>query len=148
MSYGITLNCSLVQPSKDDGYQMGVSIKNSDGIDIDYSIEGDDPTTMIDEAIKDIVDDYLTQWEELEQARKTKEEEEKKNQVEEKEDDYIKQLQEIIEDLKAENNSLKTDLNILQRRADDAVNKQMNKKSNAPFRFDDSLIDFFDKFFD
>lgn len=142
MSYGITLNCSLIQPNEDEDYQMGISIKNSDGIDIDYSIEGDNPATMIDEALEDIINDYLTQCKELEQTKKAKEEEEL---VEE--DAYVKQLHKIIEDLKAENNSLKTDLDILQRRADDTVNKKMNKKSNASYKFDDSLIDFLNEFF-
>ena len=137
MSYGITLNCSLIQPKNESGYQMGVSIKNSDGIDIDYSIEGDDIDTMLEEAIYDIFEDYAVQTQKLEQAKKAKEEKVKKaEEKQEAEDEYILQLHKIIEDLTQENNSLKTDLDILQKRADDAVNKNM-EHLNQKEHFDD-----------
>lgn len=146
MSYGITFNCSLVQPSDKDEYQMGVSIKNSDGVNINYSIEGDDPDEMMEEAIKDIVSDYLQQASKLEQE--TQEKEKKANKIEKKpreNDEYIAQLEKIVEDLTSENNSLKTDLNILQQRADDAVNKKMNKKKDTYYL---DVNKFLDHFFD
>lgn len=146
MSYGITFNCSLVQPSDKDEYQMGVSIKNSDGVNINYSIEGDDPDEMMEEAIKDIVSDYLQQASKLEQEMQEKEK--KANKVEKKpreNDEYIAQLEKIVEDLTTENNSLKTDLNILQQRADDAVNKKMNKKKDTYYL---DVNKFLDHFFD
>jgi len=144
MSYGITFNCSLVQPSDKDEYQMGVSIKNSEGINIDYSIEGDDPDEMMEEAIKDIVSDYLQQASKLEQEKQEKEK--KANKVEKKpreNDEYIAQLEKIVKDLTTENNSLKTDLNILQQRADDAVNKKMNKKKDTYYLDVDKFLNHF-----
>ena len=124
MSYGLTMNCAITE--QDGQYKMGVHFKNSDGIDIDYETQGDTPDEVIEDAFLDVFDMYNNQVQQLKQAEEAK----KNEEVEEKLPDnlYIKQLEEIINDLSQENESLKTDNAILQRRADDAVNSALQDK--------------------
>lgn len=124
MSYGLTLNYSMVE--QDGKYEMGFHYNDTTGIDVDKSVAGNDPEDMIYELAADVVAEITEQGQkQLEQAQK---EEESKKQAEE--DKYVEQLEKIIEDLTAENNSLKVDLNILQRRADDAVKESVEKKDS------------------
>lgn len=120
MGYGVVMSCSLVE--QDGSYDLGVTVKNSEGIDIDYTISGDDPKQMLEDAICDILAEIYLQ----EQV----DEEDSDKEVED-DDYYIAYLEKLVSDLEAENDSLKMDNEILQRRADDAVNQAMKKKERS-----------------
>lgn len=113
MPKGVTVNCSMVE--QDGKYEIGFHYKDSDGINVEKKANGEDYESLI----YDIFDDVLEDISKQQAAQKKK--------VEEKKDPYVAQLEKIIEDLTYENNSLKTDLNILQKRADEAVNKKAPK---------------------
>lgn len=151
--YGTTMNCSLVE--NDGKYELGIKYTDSDGIDIDYTTESEDVLSLIEDAYEAIANQYEDQKRSLEEPDEKFEEESEKPQK----DEYTLQLEKIIEDLTIENNSLKTDLDILQRRADDAVNEKLNNKkpnvqdkmkSNAVRNFPQTKIvdpfDFINKF--
>lgn len=148
MSKGITMNFSMVE-NKDGNCDMGFKCTSSDGLDIDYTISGEDAESMMKELLDDVSKDIIKQYTTIaEEEEKAKKEAEKKKVVK---TDYEKELEAIIKNLQKENASLKADNKILQKRSDEKVNKDMNKKkparSNHPasrFFFDDDNL--FDKF--
>ena len=117
--------CSLTE--KNGAYEMNFNYKNDKGIDIKEDIAGNDPITMAKELRDNVVAKMLKQQKQLEQAKQEKEKKSDKK-VEEKEDGRVAALKAKIKELTEENNSLKTDLQILQQRADDAVNQLMVQK--------------------
>ena len=117
-SKGMTISCSMIE--NDGQYEVGFSYKDSDDIEFDETYEGDD----LEDILEDLANDAVASL--IEQRLGMPQEEEEKSEEEAEKDEYTLQLEKIIEDLTAENNSLKTDVKILQRRADDAVNKTMN----------------------
>ena len=117
-SKGMTISCSMIE--NDGQYEVGFSYKDSDDIEFDETYEGDD----LEDILEDLANDAVASL--IEQRLGMPQEEEEKSEEEAEKDEYTLQLEKIIEDLTAENNSLKTDVKILQRRADDAVNKIMN----------------------
>lgn len=121
MGYGVAMSCSLVE--QDGSYELGVTVKNSEGIDIDYTISGDDPKQILEDAIYDILEEIYLQ-------EQVSEEKDSDEEVEDN-DHYIAYLEKLVSDLEAENDSLKMDNEILQRRADDAVNQTMKKKERS-----------------
>ena len=121
MGYGVAMSCSLVE--QDGSYDLGVTVKNSEGVDIDYTISGDDPKQILEDAIYDILEEIYLQ-------EQVDEEEDSDEEVED-DDYYIAYLEKLVSDLEAENYSLKMDNEILQRRADDAVNQAMKKKERS-----------------
>ena len=125
MSTGVTVNCSMVE--QDGDYKIGFHYNDSKGIDIDRTVEGKDLNAMLDNLIDDIVESLAEQ----QKPKKAPQQKEK--------DEYTLQLEKIIKDLTYENNSLKTDLNILQKRADDATN-QNNEKSTK--KHNDDYFDY------
>jgi len=113
---GITLN--LVMTNDDDNCNLKVNCDTTDGFNFDYNIMGDDLESMFEECIDDFSEEvikYITQ--------KEKEEQEKPSIPHEKE------LERIIQELTKENNSLKADNEVLQKRIDDVLNKPKNTKS-------------------
>lgn len=136
MATGWTIKCSLV--GQDDTYKMKFNYKDSDGINVNQEAAGNDPESVVYQLANDAIADIIKQQKVLEE--KVPEEPEKK--VEEHDDNYIAQLEKIIEDLTYENNSLKTDLNILQRRADDAVNREAQKANKKNEKVEDWFEDF------
>ena len=154
--YGSTMNWSLTE--NDGQYELGLRYKDSNGIDIDHQIEDDDLSSLVKKVYKDFSKDYIKQAKVLKAAaaEKAKKEAEKKSELEDSkpesmEDKGYNELRAKIRQLEQENNALKINNKILQRRADDAVNEQLNKKkSNAPFDIEDpfeDLTSIFEKFF-
>lgn len=137
MGKGVTINCSVVE--QDGEYEVGFNYSDSDGLDIEANLDGDDVEEVLDELVNIIVDEYTDFL-----AEKTKQAEEEKESDEEAEDTYVRQLEKIIEDLTAENNSLKTDNDILQRRADDAVNNSLKEDDDVEDIDVEQLIKGFD----
>lgn len=125
MAAGWKIKCSLVE--QDDSYKMRFSYKDTDGIAVSQEATGNDPEEVVYQLANDAIADIIAQQKILDEVPEEKEEE---KEVKEPEHDetYIAQLEKLIEDLTYENNSLKTDLDILQRRADDVVNKSIQEK--------------------
>ena len=151
--FGSTMNWSLTE--NDGKYAVGMHYKDSSGINIEHNCEDDSLTGLIDSVFKNFKTDYAKQSKAL--AAKAKREAEKKSELENEdkpanktEAEIIKELKETIKTLQNDNNNLRVSNKILQRRADDAVNEKLNKKSNAPLKVEDPFEDFlsmFDKFF-
>lgn len=147
MATGWTIKCSLV--GQDDTYKMKFNYKDSDGINVNQEAAGNDPESVVYQLANDAIADIIKQQKVLEEKvpeEPEKKVEEPKKKVEEKEDNYTAQLEKIIEDLTYENNSLKTDLNILQRRADDAVNREAQKTNKKNDKVEDWFEDWFGDF--
>ena len=119
MSESTKVNISIC--GTDGDYEANFKCKTNDGIDIDYTIAGEDIISMLEEMLDDVTQEMCEQ---------VLREEEKEVEESDEEDEYIAQLEKIVEDLMAENRSLKTDNDILQRRADDAVNNIQNAKKD------------------
>ena len=128
MPQGLTFNCSMVcQP--DGFYEVGVHYSDTDGIDIDILETDDDMEDLAEDLLYDFMEEYL--YQRTDQSPQEEEEsDEEAVDFSDYYEDYIDQLETIIEDLTYENNSLKTDLKILQRRADDAVNENQKQKES------------------
>lgn len=126
---------------ENDGmYEMNFNYEDEKGIKINRDIAGNDSQEMIRELSKDINKELTQQYLKLEQAKKNDKSDEK---VEEK--DAIAKLKQTIKELKEENVCLKSDMQILQQRADDAVNKliQMEEEKQSE---EDELISLFKRF--
>lgn len=120
---GLTINCSMVE--KDGGYSVDFNYEDTEGYEFEGSYEGDNLEEMVEDLFDDVINELL--------VKATEPQEEEKSEEEVEENEYIKQLERIVQDLKNENNSLKTDINILQRRADDAVNSSKKKTLRANY---------------
>lgn len=136
---GVTMNFSLVD-NQDGDCNMGFRCTSSDGLDIDYTLTGEDPESMLDELLDNVVEEMTKQYAEKQQ---------KKN---ESKTDYEKELEAVIAQLQKENASLKADNKILQKRSDEKVNKAMNDKkkvkprsNNFKFNFSEEDIDLFNR---
>ena len=140
--YGSTMNWSMTE--NDGKYELGLRYKDSSGVDIDRNFQSDDMTSLVNDVFKAFKKEHAAQTKKIAEAAAAKEKK-KSEEVEakKKKDDYTLQLEKIIKDLTEENNSLKADNAILQRRADDAVNKKpkSNAKVEAPAK--DPFDDFF-----
>jgi chromosome segregation ATPase len=126
---------------ENDGmYEMNFNYEDKKGIKINRDFAGNDLQEMIRELTKDIDKELTQQRLKLEQAKKNDKSDEK---VEEK--DVITKLKQTIKELKEENVCLKSDMQILQQRADDAVNKliQMEEEKQSE---EDELISLFKQF--
>ena len=121
MPEGLTFNCSMVR-QPDDFYEVGLRYSDTEGIDIDILAADDDLPGLLEDLVYDFMDEYMAQYCELDSSEESESDEEVADKA------YISQLESLIEDLTYENNSLKTDLKILQRRADDAVNENQKQK--------------------
>ena len=121
--YGSTMNCSWTE--NDGKFELGYQYKDSNGVDINRNVKSNSYSDLINKTINSFKNDYINQTKKIEEAKK------KSEKVEEKQDARdakIAQLEKKLQELIAENDSLKANNKILQRRADDAVNKTMNKK--------------------
>lgn len=126
---------------ENDGmYEMNFNYEDEKGIKINRDIAGNDSQEMIRELSKDINKELTQQYLKLEQAKKNDKSDEK---VEEK--DAIAKLKQTIKELKEENVCLKSDMQILQQRADDAVNKLMQMEEEKQSE-EDELISLFKQF--
>lgn len=126
---------------ENDGmYEMNFNYEDEKGIKINRDIAGNDSQEMIRELSKDINKELTQQYLKLEQAKKNDKSDEK---VEEK--DAIAKLKQTIKELKEENVCLKSDMQILQQRADDAVNKLMQMEEEKQSE-EDELISLFKHF--
>lgn len=126
---------------ENDGmYEMNFNYEDEKGIKINRDIAGNDSQEMIRELSKDINKELTQQYLKLEQAKKNDKSDEK---VEEK--DAITKLKQTIKELKEENVCLKSDMQILQQRADDAVNKLMQMEEEKQSE-EDELISLFKRF--
>ena len=126
---------------ENDGmYEMNFNYEDEKGIKINRDIAGNDSQEMIRELSKDINKELTQQYLKLEQAKKNDKSDEK---VEEK--DAIAKLKQTIKELKEENVCLKSDMQILQQRADDAVNKLMQMEEEKQSE-EDELISLFKRF--
>lgn len=122
MPDGLTFNCSMVRQA-DGFYEVGVRYSDTDNIDIDILAADDDMDCLLEDLVYDFIEEYLIQSAELNSKEKQESEDENVDQ-----DAYVSQLEQLIEDLTVENNSLKTDLTVLQRRVNDAVNENQKQK--------------------
>lgn len=127
MGYGMTINCSMTQ-NTDDKCELGFHLQDSEGVDIDYNTEGEDLVGMIENAVEDILNEYYLQIDEIEEKAQ-KEETEEYNKTEDY-SEYIQKLEERIELLQDEVQSLRADNQILQRRADDTAYYKKTKSNN------------------
>jgi chromosome segregation ATPase len=126
---------------ENDGmYEMNFNYEDKKGIKINRDFAGNDLQEMIRELTKDINEELTQQSLKLEQAKKNDKSDEK---VEEK--DAIAKLKQTIKELKEENVCLKSDMQILQQRADDAVNKLMQMEEEKQSE-EDELISLFKQF--
>jgi chromosome segregation ATPase len=126
---------------ENDGmYEMNFNYEDKKGIKINRDFAGNDLQEMIRELTKDIDKELTQQRLKLEQAKKNDKSDEK---VEEK--DVITKLKQTIKELKEENVCLKSDMQILQQRADDAVNKLMQMEEEKQSE-EDELISLFKQF--
>lgn len=146
MARGMKINCFLTEQNGD--YKIDFHYGDTRGIKVNKKIRGNDPEEMVNELTQDIVQDYLTQDTKLKQIKEA--EAKKQDDIEEnakvrKDDVYIAQLEKIIEDLTYENNSLKTDLDVLQKRVDDAVNQAQQEPEEKE---EELAEDIFDHLFD
>lgn len=152
MNKGMTINMSMVE--QDGKYNLGFNWNSSDGFKINREISGEDPEQAIDELLGAVIEELIEHY------SKEEEIEEDKEPASEEESNYVKQLEKTIELLKKENNSLKVDKNVMQRRINNLVNEKKVKepkeekeiKSNVPrarskFYFVDPLDYFFFKGF-
>lgn len=136
MKYGCTFNCSVTKDENKD-YEIGVHVKDSDGIDIDYSGKGANIDDLLEDTALKLIQDFYDQQDQI-KLEKKKQEEKANKKLTDKE--TIEKLQKIIDDLTSENNSLKTDLSILQKRSDDFMN--MNKSNVYRMHKNMNLNDF------
>ena len=126
---------------ENDGmYELNFNYEDKKGIKINRDVAGNDLQEMIRELTKDINKELTQQSLKLEQAKKNDKSDEK---VEEK--DVIAKLKQTIKELKEENVCLKSDMQILQQRADDAVNKLMQMEEENQSE-EDELISLFKQF--
>ena len=123
----MTFSYSL-DTTADNFYEVGIHYSDTDGVDIDMLASDDELEGLIEDIMCDFMDEYYAQKDNLleEEYEEEYDEEESDEEVEE----YIADLEAMIEDLTYENNSLKTDLKILQRRADDAVNESIKQRES------------------
>lgn len=121
----MTFSYSL-ESTPDDFYEVGIHYSDTDGIEIDMLTSDDeDVYGLVEDTLYDFMEEYLAQKNSL--ALDDCEEE---SDEEVEEEDYVAELEGIIDDLIYENNSLKTDIKILQRRADDAVNESIKQRES------------------
>lgn len=130
MTKNLKVACSFVE--NDGAYEINFDYADNDGIAVKKGIKGDNPRKMLNELQQDITRDLIQQTKNLKQAK----ENDKSDKNVEKED-YINQLKQTVKELTQQNNSLKADLQILQRRADDAVNKLMQLEEKQVSTEDD-----------
>lgn len=126
--------CSFVE--KDGAYEINFDYEDNQGLKISRDVAGNDPAEMLNTLRQDITKDVLQQR----KLKQAKENDKSDKKVEEKEN--IAALKQTIEKLKEQNLSLKTDLQILQQRADDAVNQLMEIKKKQESE-EDELISLF-----
>ena len=137
---GMTISCSMVE--NDGEYQLGFKYQDTNDIEFDEVYEGND----LEEILEDLANDATQSIIEQLAAAQEGEEKEEKSEEEVEKDEYTLQLEKLIEELKAENRSLKTDVAILQRRADDAVKRSFETpvrkeaKKNSPSTFEEALM--------
>ena len=137
MEKGLTISCSL-NKFNDEDYELGVRYSDTDGIEIDQYQSGDNLESLLEDAIIEMAQEYYNQAAELKSDEEAVEEEMSDTE-------YIAYLEQQIEQLQEERNSLAADNEILQRRADDAVNASMNnepKVSKKDLDFIDELLKF------
>ena len=127
---GVTISCSMIE--NDGQYKVGFNYKDSNGLEFDNTYEGEDPEEMIEDLFDDVLNEIVAS-----QLEPTQEEEKSEEEVEK--DAYIIELEKMIAKLQEDNKSLKTDIDILQRRADDAVNKSLNNKKDYVNGFNNIL---------
>lgn len=126
--YGSTMNVSLTE--NDGKYELGYQYKDSSGIDMNHNIKSDNYQKLISEVIQSFKTNYANQMKKLEESKKAEETEKKQD------DNSIKiaQLEKQIKELTAENDKLKINNKILQRRMDDTINQTMEKKEENPVK--------------
>lgn len=116
---GFTLSCNITEK---DGKCVGnIDYSDTNDIFISQSVSGDDPEEILETLAHDVMEELLYQ------SQLMIEEEEEEESGEEV-DDYVAKLEAMVKQLQNENDSLRLDNDILQRRADDAVNKSLNTK--------------------
>lgn len=135
MTKNLKVACSFVE--NDGTYEINFDYADNDGIAVKKGIKGDNPRKMLNELQQDITRDLIQQTKNLKQAK----ENDKSDKNVEKKDD-INQLKQTIKELTQQNYSLKADLQTLQRRADDAVNKLMQLEEKQTSTEDDEEDEF------
>ena len=143
--YGSTMNWSMTE--NDGNYELGLRYKDSNGVDIDHNFQSDDLGLLVSDAFKTFKKEHAAQTKKITEATAAKEKKKSEKVETKKKDDYTLQLEKIIEDLTEENNSLKADNIVLQRRIDDVVNKKPKSDKKANVSTKDPLSDFFEFWF-
>ena len=122
---GFSLCCNIT--NKNGVYTADIDYNDTDGVVVSQSNFGEDPEKVMETLLYDVMDELLYQ-------SSLQENEEEEEELDEEVDDYVAKLEAMVEKLQNENESLRLDNDILQRRADDAVNESLNtKKYNDGF---------------
>ena len=155
--YGSTMNWSMTE--NDGKYELGLSYKDSSGVDVNHHLMADDLSSLVHQAINGFQHEYLTQRKQL--AKKAEEEKKAAEQAEKEElnnnsksvednknkkDNYTLKLEQIIQQLQKENQSLKIDNEVLQRRTEKMMNEreEASQKSKYQDAFDlEELLQYF-----
>lgn len=131
MQKACTFNCSVIK-NDEDGYDIGIHYQDSDGVDLALENQGDNLLDIVEDMTTVFIQEYYNSCAEAEEEEELLFDEEE-DLTDEK---YIEQLEKIIEDLTIENDELKTDLNILQKRAD--------KRASVSKSIEEHRLPFFD----
>ena len=146
MSYRTLVTCNIEQ--ENDDYSIDFSYEDSEGRYVEQSIQSDDLESAISELTKDVLD-TLEEQAQLESEEGSNEEVEGIEYIEYLEDrlDEVTEKNEVlmdtIEKLKNRVMSLELDNQVLQQRADDAVNKPENNETKDGFEPRDYIKDFY-----
>ena len=137
---GMTINYSMV--TNENGEQeIGFRYNDTDGINIDKHYTGKKEEDMLNKLCFDVLKDMEKQTAAIKEAKAKKalEAEKKKKATPKKAVDYdaiIEQLQKTIEDMREENQSLKLDNEVLNKRIKDSLKTQQKPVQKQEEKYD------------
>lgn len=122
---GMTINYSMVT-DENGQKEIGFRYNDSDGVDIDKHYTGKKEDDLLSKLCYDVVDEMQKQTAAINKAKQRKMLNEKKKADNKKKnyDEIIAQLQRELKEAKEENQSLKLDNEILNKRVKDNLNTQ------------------------
>ena len=141
---GMTINYSMVTDEKGQK-EIGFRYNDSDGINIDKHYTGTKEDDLLSKLCYDVVKDMQKQTAAINNAKKKKmfTEKKKADSKNKNYDEIIKQLQQELKVAKEENQSLKIDNEILNKRIQDNLNPQPKEQKKQEKVKKTSLDDFF-----